>query len=154
MKTNNLEIQRVIQRCGCDKVLPLCLVYIFYIILHGHLSPGGGFQGGILMVAATVLIYLGYGYRTATHFLVPRTMYRIEGTALVIHIIHAFVGVCLAASFCANFEYMHGNIGDLYSSGSIFWMNATVGLDVFTGAIVLSLGIISVLLAKDIDEQD
>ena len=51
-------IKRVIQRCGCDKILPLTLVYIFYVILHGHLSPGGGFQGGVLMVAVVVLIYL------------------------------------------------------------------------------------------------
>ena len=41
MKKNNIHVKRVIQRCGCDAILPLTLVYIFYIILHGHLSPGG-----------------------------------------------------------------------------------------------------------------
>ena len=46
MKNDNIIIKRVIQRCGCDMVLPLTLVYVFYIILHGHLSPGGGFSGG------------------------------------------------------------------------------------------------------------
>ena len=49
-------IKRVIQRCGCDKILPLTLVYIFYLILHGHLSPGGGFQGGAVMATGTALL--------------------------------------------------------------------------------------------------
>lgn len=39
-----IRIKRVIQRCGCDKILPLCFVYIFYIILHGHLSPAAAFR--------------------------------------------------------------------------------------------------------------
>ena len=39
-------VKRVIQRCGCDAILPFALMYVFYIIFHGHLSPGGGFQGG------------------------------------------------------------------------------------------------------------
>ena len=42
---DNVTIKRVITRCGCDRIIPLCLVYIFYIMLHGHLTPGGGFQG-------------------------------------------------------------------------------------------------------------
>jgi len=42
-------VKNVIAKCGCDKILPLAVVYILYIILHGHLSPGGGFQGGVLM---------------------------------------------------------------------------------------------------------
>ena len=58
---NGRTVKNVIQRCGCDKILPLALVYVAYIILHGHLSPGGGFQGGILMVAVVLLVYLGHG---------------------------------------------------------------------------------------------
>ena len=34
MKKNNIHVKRVIQRCGCDAILPLTLVYIFYIILN------------------------------------------------------------------------------------------------------------------------
>ena len=56
-------IKRVIQRCGCDKILPLTLVYIFYLILHGHLSPGGGFQGGVLMAITLLMFFLAYGWK-------------------------------------------------------------------------------------------
>ena len=72
-------IKRVIQRCGCDKILPLTLVYIFYVILHGHLSPGGGFQGGVLMVAVVALIYLGHGYENTVNAFRPSFLRRFEG---------------------------------------------------------------------------
>ena len=45
-----------------------------------------------------------------------------------------------------NLLYKHGNIGDLYSSGTIFWMNLTVGLKVLTGVgsiALLMLGLVN-----------
>ena len=62
MNEKNIKVKDIISKCGADALLPVVLVYIFYIILHGHLSPGGGFQGGVLAVAVIVLIYLGHGY--------------------------------------------------------------------------------------------
>ena len=40
-------------------VLPILLTLGLYIIIHGHLSPGGGFQGGVLIAGAVALIYIG-----------------------------------------------------------------------------------------------
>ena len=70
---DNVTIKRVITRCGCDRIIPLSLVYIFYIMLHGHLTTGGGFQGGILTVAVVLLIYLAHGYEEAKHDFVRRS---------------------------------------------------------------------------------
>jgi len=150
----NIRIKRVIQRCACDKILPLCLVYILYIVLHGHLSPGGGFQGGILMVAVVLLVYLGHGYVVTKQVLKPNLMHPLEGTALVLYIVLAFAGVCFAANFCQNFIYYQGDIGALFSSGTIFWMGATVAYDVMTASIVLSIGMLSVLFPQDIDSEE
>lgn len=151
MDNNNLTIKRVIQRCGCDKVLPLCLVYVFYIILHGHLSPGGGFQGGILMVAVVLLIYLGHGYQASKRVLRPDWMRPLEGVALIIYVVLAMLGVCMGAQFCQNVAFANGSIGDLISSGTIAWMDEAVAFNVLTGSIVLSIGMLSVLFPFDID---
>jgi multisubunit Na+/H+ antiporter MnhB subunit len=40
------------QQVGADLFFPLLLVVGLYIILHGHLTPGGGFQGGVVLAAA------------------------------------------------------------------------------------------------------
>lgn len=45
-------------------VLMLIQVYAFYVILHGHLSPGGGFAGGIILGLSLVLYALIYGIET------------------------------------------------------------------------------------------
>ena len=98
MKNEDIRIKRVIQRCGCDAILPLALVYIFYIILHGHLSPGGGFQGGVLMVATLLLIYLGHGYAITYQAMRPRLLRKVEGLALAAYILLALLGVALGSS--------------------------------------------------------
>ena len=153
MQSNELTIQRVIQRCGCDKVLPLCLVYVFYIILHGHLSPGGGFQGGILMVAVVLLIYLGHGYENTKRLLAPDLMRPLEGVALILYVCLAMAGVVAGAQFCQNIAYLNGNIGALLSSGTISWMDEAVAFNVLTGSIVLSIGMLSVLVPQDVDSR-
>ncbi len=154
MKQNELVIERVIQRCGCDQILPLCVVYIFYIILHGHLSPGGGFQGGILTVAAVILVYLGHGYQVTKRALRPNFMRHLEGVALILYIVLAFAGVIAGAQFCSNFAFDNGPIGALISSGTISWMDETVAFNVLTGSIVISIGLMSVLFPQDIDSLE
>ena len=147
-------VKRIITRCGCDWIIPLCFVYIFYIILHGHLSPGGGFQGGILTVALVLLIYLAHGYEEAKMALHPNLAHPLEGVALMIYVVLAFMGIVFAASFCQNFIYYQGDIGKLMSSGTIFWMGSTVAFDVFTASITLSIGMLSVLFPQDIDNMN
>ena len=146
---NNRKIKNVILPCGCDAILPLALVYIFYVILHGHLSPGGGFQGGVLMVAAVLLIYFGHGYQTTIKALNMGFLRKTEGVAVTLYIALAMLGVVAGAQFCQNVAFTNGNIGDLISSGTISWMDETVGLNVLTGVAVLALSMLGVVLAED-----
>ena len=145
---NGRTVKNVIQRCGCDKVLPLALVYVAYIILHGHLSPGGGFQGGILMVAVVLLVYLGHGHEESCRLFLPETMHHAEGAALIFYILIAMVGVLGGSVVCANILGL-GGIGALFSGGTIFWMGQAVAFDVMTASIVLVLGMLGVLLVSD-----
>lgn len=147
----NITIKRVIQRCGCDKILPLAVVYILYVILHGHLSPGGGFQGGILTVAVVLLVYLGHGYVNTKKAFVPNILHPLEGVVLMAYIVLAFLGILLGTNFCQNFAFMNGAIGTLESSGTISWMDELVALNVVIGSIILSIGVLSVLFPQDID---
>lgn len=150
---NNIVIKRIIQRCGCDMVLPLALVYVFYIILHGHISPGGGFQGGVIMTAIIILIYLGHGYEATCRALNVELLRRTEGLAVTLYIAIAMLGVVFGAQFCQNVAFENGNIGDLISSGTIAWMDEAVGLNVLCGVGVLSLSMLGLLSARDVDNK-
>ena len=143
---DKIKVKNVIPRCGADSLLPLMLVYMLSIIFHGHLSPGGGFQGGVLMVAAVTILYLGHGYETTTRTLSANLLHGTEGFASIMYVALAMLGVSIGVQFCQNILFKHGEIGDLYSAGTIFWMNITVGLKVLTGVgsiALLMLGLVN-----------
>ncbi len=143
---DGITVKNIIQPCGVDCILPLALVYIGYIILHGHLSPGGGFQGGVLIAAVIALLAMAYGYRVTADTISFNLVHEGEGLASVVYVALALMGVAVGAQFCQNVLYRQGAIGDLYSSGTIFWMNVTVGVKVLTGISSVSLLMLSVLM--------
>ena len=149
----NIKIKNVILPCGCDVVLPLALTYSLYIVLHGHLSPGGGFQGGVLMAAVVLLMYFGHGRKVTTEALSFHLLHHAEGAASIVYVALALLGVAVGAQFCQNVLYSYGNVGDLMSSGTIFWMNLTVGVKVITGIGSISLLMIGVFAGGDADKE-
>ena len=58
------------------------------------------------------------------------------------------LGVAVGAHFAENVLYRVGNIGDLYSAGTIFWMNVTVGIKVITGVGSIALLLLGLLQEK------
>ena len=119
---DKIKVKNVILRCGGDSLLPLMLVYMMYIM------------------------YLGHGYETTTRALSADLLHGTEGFASILYVALAMLGVSVGMQFCQNLLYKHGNIGDLYSSGTIFWMNLTVGLKVLTGVgsiALLMLGLVN-----------
>ena len=142
----------VVSQCGCDKIIPVAAVYVFYLILHGHLSPGGGFQGGVLMVAIVALVFMGHGYERTVRTFSFRLLHGAEGLASIFYVGLGLMGVAVGSHFAQNFLYNHGNIGELYSSGTIFWMNVLVGVKVITG--VGSIGVLLVGVLGNDNERE
>ena len=145
MKNENIQIRHVVGH-SLNLVFPLTMVYMCYIILHGHLSPGGGFQGGVLIVGVFLMIYFANGYEATANAISFNLLHEAEGVASVAYVALAMMGIAVGAQFCENILYTHGTIGDLYSSGTIFWMNLTVGIKVMTGIgsiTLLMLGIVN-----------
>ncbi len=56
---NKIEQVSLILSTGCRFLFPLILLFGSYVFIHGHLTPGGGFQGGAIIASAFLLIYLG-----------------------------------------------------------------------------------------------
>lgn len=138
-------VKNIVPKCGADKMLPFALVYMFYVILHGHLSPGGGFQGGVLMVAVVVFLYMGYGYEGAAKVINRGFLHKFEGFESIVYVALAMVGVFCGAYFCENVLFQSGSVGDLWSTGTIFLMDLTVGLKVLAGVGVLGLSMLALL---------
>ena len=150
---NGIKEKDIVVKCGADMMLPFALVFGFYIILFGTVSPGGGFQGGVMVAAAAVLLYLGYGYKTAKQAINTEALRISEALGASIYAILGFLGVFVGASFCRNIFFDNGNVGDLISAGNITFMGFSVGFKVLTGVgflVLLMLG----LLSNDDEEEE
>ena len=53
--------ENLIVQTACRVMIPFIQVYALYVIAHGHYSPGGGFQGGVILTASLALLFLAYG---------------------------------------------------------------------------------------------
>jgi multicomponent Na+:H+ antiporter subunit B len=109
-----------------------------YIVLQGHLSPGGGFQGGIVLSAVALLMALSGGagslYRT-----LPRLVLEVlEAIGIGSYLAIGFVGVAAGRPYLTNVLPL-GEAGGLLSTGTIWAINLGVGVAVAAGFTLLTV---------------
>ena len=110
---------------GADLLYPLLLMVGISIIVHGHLTPGGGFQGGVILAAALFVPVLARPRSGLDH----AALSIVEGLAGV-----AFIGIGLWGLFGGG-EFLQpmlspGVLGDLLSAGTLPLLYLAVGLKV------------------------
>jgi multicomponent Na+:H+ antiporter subunit B len=115
----------LVLRAGSDLLFPLLLTVGFYIVAHGHLTPGGGFQGGVVLAAAFFVSFLARAERQPS----PAALTVLEGLAGA-----AFIGIGLAAMLGGGpflkLLFDQGVLGHLVSAGSLPLLYLAVGLKV------------------------
>jgi multicomponent Na+:H+ antiporter subunit B len=113
------------------------LVLGAYVVTHGHLSPGGGFQGGVILAAALLLVYAA-GQVLALKRLRPVELVEVaESTGAVAFALIGIGGLVFSGALLANF-LATGTMGELLSSGTIPVLSVATGLEV-TAAVTLIL---------------
>jgi len=122
----------MILRSGADLLFPLLLVVGLYIVMHGHLTPGGGFQGGVILAAAFFLPLLA----RPNEELNRTWMAAIEGLAGSAFIALGILALVEGEAFLTPL-FDKGLLGELVSSGSLPLLYLAVGLKV--GAELASL---------------
>ena len=70
------ETQDVIVKTLARLLAPFIMIYALYVIMHGHHSPGGGFQGGVILAASFVLLVVSHGTEKIRNLL-PETVANI-----------------------------------------------------------------------------
>lgn len=149
-----IKEKNVIVKCGADMFLPFAVVFGIYIILFGTVSPGGGFQGGVMVAAAAILIYLGYDYKTTKGVINTEVLRTGEALGATLYVVLAFLGLFFAANFCRNIFYNCGEVGDLISAGTITFMGYSVGFKVLTGVSFLLMLMLALLAPEDDDDEE
>jgi multicomponent Na+:H+ antiporter subunit B len=116
---------------GLGLVAPTILVGI-YIVAHGHQTPGGGFQGGVILATALLLIYLSADYTTMQAVGPMWLLELAEGMGAAGFALIGVAGLVFGTAFFDNF-LGKGTPGELLSAGTIPLSNSAVGLAVTGG---------------------
>ena len=117
----------VILQCICLMMVPLLMLFGIYIVLNGHLSPGGGFSGGAILGASLILFRNSYGYEAIQHNFSEKTLQMCTLMAL------GFYGLAKSYSFFTGANHLHsiistGTPGRIVSAGLILPLNIAVGI--------------------------
>ena len=127
-------------------LFPLTLVLGVDVVAHGAITPGGGFQGGVVLATGIHLLYVGGHYRLLER-LRPLDWFA-QGEALGVILFGALglAGAALGADLFAN-AIPQGQLGDLVSSGTVPLFNIAVGMTVASSVVILLSGFLDQALA-------
>jgi len=108
-------------------LVPMIAVFGIYVILNGHLSPGGGFSGGAVIGAGLILYVNAFGFKKTERFFTQKTYKVICFVALL------FYCLAKAYSFYCGAHHLEtgiplGTPGDILSAGLILPLNICVGM--------------------------
>lgn len=127
----------------------LILLYGIYIVSHGHLSPGGGFAGGVIIALSFVHLMLAFGKETAFRKLSEAKAAFLESLGALLFLGIALLGLVWGVFFL-NF-LPSGEAFRLFSAGTIPFSNIAISLKVGAGLFMILLAI--VLLKIDSGEK-
>lgn len=115
----------------------LTVVFGFYIGLHGALTPGGGFQAGVILASALLLVYLAENTQAFKRITSHTAVELVEAIGAGAYALIALAPLCLGLPLVTNWLPL-GTTGDVLASGNIALISATVGVEV-TAAFLLVL---------------
>jgi multicomponent Na+:H+ antiporter subunit B len=106
-------------------------------VTHGQLTPGGGFQGGVILASGLYVVYLGTNYTTVERFQPNALLEASDGLGASGYAFIGLLGLLAGVSYLSNVVSL-GITGDAVSGGTIQLLNVVVGLEVAGGFAILA----------------
>ncbi len=110
-------------------IVPVLMIFGFYVIVNGHLSPGGGFSGGAIIGSGLILYSSAFGAEKIRKFFNEKVYKSIKITALILYGCIMTYYFYTGANGIPNI-FPLGTPGNILSAGMIFFINLFVGSEV------------------------
>jgi multisubunit Na+/H+ antiporter MnhB subunit len=120
----------------------MIFMYGIYIIVHGHLTPGGGFAGGVIMAGSLILILLAYGGDFLSLVKEKTGTTIIESVSTILVIMLASAGFIFGTKIFFNNFLPRGVVGHLISAGVLPLYNIFIGIEVAASIFIIFLSLI------------
>lgn len=129
-------------------LVPLMVCFGIYMVTSGAVSPGGGFQGGVVLATAPLLVYLCAHAKSYLRIAPPPLVKGGEALGAAGYAVIGFLGLFAGKAFLENVVPL-GSAGQAWSGGTIFLLNLTVGAAVAAGFVELLSVFVEEVLRKE-----
>lgn len=126
------EGMTLIVRTVSRLLFPVMFLFGVYVIIHGHLTPGGGFPGGVIIASSVVMLLLSYGIDKAKEEIGEVQTEVSESVGALILVGMGIMGIIFVGSFLQEVLPL-GEVGNLFSGGNLPVLNIGVGIKVGAG---------------------
>lgn len=118
-------------------LIPATVLFGLYVVTHGQVTPGGGFQGGVILASAPLLLYLCAEYRQFRKALPQRLVGLSEAVGAAAYILVGGIGLAVGGAFLQNVLPL-GQNGSVTGGGIVALIDLGVGCEV-SGGLALAL---------------
>ena len=118
------------------KLAPFILLFGCYLITYGHLSPGGGFQGGVVLASGIILLLLSKGVASVQELFPTRAIDLVEVLGFLAFLTVGLAGFFFRGDFLDNI-FPVGAVEEVPHAGFIFLLNLIIGFKVGAGMTLL-----------------
>ncbi len=124
-------------RLGAVSLIVPSVVLGLYVVIHGHLTPGGGFQGGGALFAAPMFLYLAGRYIDFRRVSPVELLDFGEGAGAAGFVLVGLGSMAVGSAYLANVIGL-GHPGSVFSGGDLLIINLVVGLEVAAGFVFIA----------------
>jgi len=120
------------------KLAPFMLLFGFYLLTYGHLSPGGGFQGGVVIASGVILLAISRGVEAAEALFPVLALTKAEAFAFFLLLAAGLAGVVAGIGFLGN-PVVRADVQAVPRAGMILLFNVLIGIKVGAGVSLICM---------------
>ena len=121
-------------------ILGFVFLYGLYVVVTGHLSPGGGFAGGVIMMSGIAMAILAFGGDRTRELVAENRCHVADGGGALVFVVVALLGL-FGGGFFTNF-LSTGSVHKFISGGTILLANLAIGIKVAAGLTGIFLALV------------
>ncbi len=121
-------------------IVPLIQIFALYVVTHGHYDPGGGFQGGVMLAASTILLRISQGEESYRRFSPSAGLY-LAGFATLGIALWGFSSMLFGGTFLEHGYAIPGIDGVTLRYWGIFVVEVLIGFLVWGSLVAIYYGL-------------
>ena len=134
-------------------ITPFAFLFGLYIITHAHVSPGGGFQGGVILGTISIIFSIVYGSAFDYKRYSSKLKTSLETGGALLFILIGVMGIFFEGAFLDNLNFLNSKSGTFFSAGSIPIINLGIGFKIGAGLAIIFYSMIQKTLRKELDDH-